>query len=51
MSALDLLKRDLEQYRETVFRFQILDEAQYIKNPLTQAARAAKAVRSQTRPR
>ena len=49
ITSYDLLKRDLEQYREMVFRFQILDEAQYIKNPLTQAARAAKAVRSQTR--
>ena len=31
------------------FRFHIIDEAQYIKNAATQAAKAVKAVRSVTR--
>ena len=49
ITSYDLLKRDLPLYGELHFRFQVIDEAQYIKNPSTQSARAVKAVRAQTR--
>ena len=39
----------MEQYGELHFRFQIIDEAQYIKNAATQSARAVKAVNAGTR--
>ncbi len=46
ITSYDLLKRDIEQYQGRVFRYHILDEAQYIKNHTTQNARAVKAVQS-----
>lgn len=49
ITSYDLLKRDLFLYEPYEFRFQVIDEAQYIKNPLTQTAKAVKMVRSQTR--
>lgn len=49
VTSYDLLKRDLGSYENMVFRFQVIDEAQYIKNPLTQNARSVKAVRAVTR--
>ena len=49
ITSYDLLKRDVEQYGELHFRFQIIDEAQYIKNAATQSARAVKAVNASTR--
>ncbi|MDO4268830.1 MAG: DEAD/DEAH box helicase [Eubacteriales bacterium] len=49
ITSYDLLKRDLALYEHMEFRFQIIDEAQYIKNPATQAARAVRQVRSRTR--
>ncbi len=49
ITSYDLLRRDLTYYEQMVFRFQVIDEAQYIKNPLTQNAKAVKAVRSVTR--
>ncbi len=49
VTSYDLLKRDLLLYENMRFRFEIIDEAQYIKNPSTQSARAVKAVRAQTR--
>ncbi len=49
ITSYDLLKRDLEHYGTMEFRFQIIDEAQYIKNPSTQSAQAVKAVRAVTR--
>ena len=38
ITSYDLLKRDLALYQEHVFRYQILDEAQMIKNHLTGGA-------------
>lgn len=35
ITSYDLLKRDLPFYEGISFRFQIIDEAQYIKNPST----------------
>jgi hypothetical protein len=49
VTSYDLLKRDIELYKPIAFRFQIIDEAQYIKNPATQSARAVKQIQSQTR--
>ena len=49
ITSYDLLKRDVEQYAQIRFRFQIIDEAQYIKNAATQSARAVKAVTARTR--
>lgn len=49
ITSYDLLKRDLGYYQNMNFRFQIIDEAQYIKNSSTQAARAVKAISAKTR--
>ncbi len=49
ITSYDLLKRDIHFYENMEFRFQVIDEAQYIKNPLTQNARAVKMVRAVTR--
>lgn len=46
ITSYDLLKRDIEHYKELEFAYQIIDEAQYIKNHGTQAARAVKQVRT-----
>lgn len=44
VTSYDLLKRDLEAYEGLTFDYQIIDEAQYIKNHNTQVAKAVKAV-------
>lgn len=49
ITSYDLLKRDGAFYQEMSFRFQIIDEAQYIKNAATQSARAVKSVRAKSR--
>ena len=49
ITSYDLLKRDMEYYEKLSFRFQVIDEAQYIKNAATQSAKAVKAVRARTR--
>ena len=49
ITSYDLLKRDLPFYSGIHFRFQIIDEAQYIKNPATQSSKAVKAISSRTR--
>ncbi len=41
ITSYDLLKRDVELYRDMVFAIQVIDGAQYIKNPGTQAAKAS----------
>lgn len=46
LTSYDLLKRDLEQYEGMKFFCQIIDEAQYIKNHNTQAAKAVKQIAS-----
>lgn len=46
ITSYDLLKRDLERYRDLEFSYQIIDEAQVIKNHSTQSAKAVKAVRA-----
>ncbi len=49
ITSYDLLKRDLPYYLEQEFRFQIIDEAQYIKNAVTQAAKAVKVIHAKTK--
>ncbi|MBQ4563370.1 MAG: DEAD/DEAH box helicase [Lachnospiraceae bacterium] len=49
ITSYDLLKRDIEQYRSMDFRYCFIDEAQYIKNHLTQNAKAVKQLHAQTR--
>lgn len=44
ITSYDLLKRDIDSYQDITFGNQIIDEAQYIKNHGTQAAKAVKAV-------
>ena len=51
ITSYDLLKRDIEDYKEANYEFKyiIADEAQYIKNNSTQNAKAIKEIRSETR--
>lgn len=44
ITSYDLLKRDIDFYEDKQFDFVIIDEAQYIKNASTQAAKAVKAI-------
>ena len=44
ITSYDLLKRDMTQYENCFFEYQILDEAQYIKNPKTVAAKTVKVI-------
>ncbi len=44
-----LLRRDLEHYKAITFSAVVLDEAQHIKNPDSQNAKAAYALRAQSR--
>lgn len=49
LTSYDLLKRDIAEYEGKEFYYQIIDEAQYIKNHSTAAAKAVKAIQSRTR--
>ncbi len=44
ITSYDVLKRDVADYEDRMFAVQIIDEAQYIKNPGTQAAKAVKKI-------
>lgn len=46
VTSYDLLKRDVMLYEPLEFRFQIIDEAQYIKNAATQSARVVKSIKA-----
>ena len=49
VTSYDILKRDIDQYQEKEFLYEIIDEAQYIKNQTTAAAKAVKLIRSKSR--
>lgn len=49
VTSYDLLKRDIAEYEGLSFHYEILDEAQYIKNPGTVAAKAVKLIHARTR--
>lgn len=44
ITSYDLLKRDVDFYKDIVFAIQAIDEAQYIKNAGTQAAKGVKQI-------
>ncbi|MCH4284968.1 MULTISPECIES: SNF2 helicase associated domain-containing protein [Bacillota] len=46
ITSYDYLKRDVEAYEDILFQYQILDEAQYIKNHNTKNATSVKAIQS-----
>ncbi len=49
VTSYDLLKRDIAFYDGMRFRFQIIDEAQYIKNHNTEAAKTVKLISADTK--
>lgn len=49
VTSYDLLKRDIPCYEGKRFDYQVIDEAQYIKNQTTAAAKAVKVIESTTR--
>ena len=49
ITSYDLLKRDIELYENISFQFQIIDEAQYIKNHSTQSAKAVKQIKAKNK--
>ena len=49
ITSYDLLKRDIELYQDIVFANEIIDEAQYIKNQTTHAAKSVRLVKSSFR--
>lgn len=46
VTSYDLLKRDMELYQGISFNYEIIDEAQYIKNHRTQTTKAVKKVQA-----
>ncbi len=49
ITSYDLLKRDIEKYKNIQFKYVIADEAQYIKNNNTKNAKALKDLKSEVR--
>lgn len=49
ITSYDLLKRDIENYENVDFFCEIIDEAQFIKNQNTQAAKAVKLIKAGTK--
>lgn len=49
ITSYDLLKRDIAFYQDHTFLFEVIDEAQYIKNASTQSAKAVKSIQAITR--
>lgn len=49
VTSYDLLKRDIDLYEEKQFLYEIIDEAQYIKNQTTAASKAVKLIKSHSR--
>lgn len=49
ITSYDYIKRDIEHYEKIMFKYQILDEAQYIKNTATKNAICVKQIQSQNK--
>ncbi|MEO0587653.1 MAG: SNF2-related protein, partial [Planctomycetota bacterium] len=49
VTSYGLLRRDIERLRDVMFDYVVLDEAQAIKNPSSQSAKAARLLRSRHR--
>lgn len=47
VTSYPLIRRDIDLYKDTFFRFCILDEAQHIKNPQSQNAKSVKEINAQ----
>ncbi|MCC8168450.1 MAG: DEAD/DEAH box helicase, partial [Clostridiales bacterium] len=47
VTSYDLLKRDIDHYEDCTFKGEILDEAQFIKNHTTAAAKAVRLIKSE----
>jgi hypothetical protein len=46
ITSYDLLKRDIADYEDLAFEYQVIDEAQYIKTHTTAAAKSVKVIRA-----
>ena len=46
ITSYDSLRRDMNYYKKLEFAFQVIDEAQFIKNPTTQNAKSVKEIRA-----
>lgn len=46
VTSYDLLKRDMAFYEKVTFAYEVIDEGQYIKNHMTQAAKAVKDIQA-----
>lgn len=49
VTSYDLLKRDIAEYEDVNFAYEVIDEAQFIKNHNTAAAKAVKVINSRQR--
>ena len=49
ITSYDLLKRDTDNYKDKKFKYIIADEAQYIKNSLTQNATSLKSLQGEVK--
>ena len=49
VTSYDLLKRDIAEYEGKTFDYEVIDEAQYIKNHTTAAAKAVKVIHASHR--
>lgn len=49
VTSYDLLKRDVAEYEDKEFLYQVIDEGQYIKNHGTAAAKSVKVIHSRNR--
>jgi len=49
ITSYPLIRRDIDYYKDIHFRFCILDEAQYIKNPQSQNAKSVKKINAKGR--
>ena len=49
VTSYGLMRRDIDQLRETQFDYAVLDEAQAIKNPQSQSAKAARLINARHR--
>lgn len=49
ITSYPLIRRDQEDYEAYIFKYCIIDEAQHIKNPMSQGAKAVKSIQAKRR--
>lgn len=49
ITSYDSLRRDMKYYQKLDFMYQVIDEAQFIKNPATQNAKSVKEIRAESK--